>query len=634
MNLIGNLLSDLGVSTIGWTLIHSLWQGTVLALVFALLMVLLKRSRPAIRYLTGVAVLCLMLVTTVVTAGLVYQAETARVTAGTAFAGGTTGSALEAGGDFWLRVKVAFDHSLPLIVSIWFLGALFFFLKFVSGILVNQRLRHHHTREVSDYWKARMGQLARKVRVRCRVVMRESFIARIPMVIGHLKPVILFPVGMLAQIPPGQVETLIVHELAHILRRDYLVNVFQNCMDILYFYHPGIRWISSQIRSEREHCCDDLTVAALQDRMTYARALTRVGEKALGAGGDLAVAASGNSLKLFKRIRRLYPMNNQRSKFVDGLVSFAVMALFAVTLLAGLNASGILFARGDQAPAVSETRVEKDENKKEAVEKLEHRYQELYNRKSELNEEEKKELEEIARQLKTIQKEEEQKKIIYVKTELQKLGKKEKLTGEEKEKYEKYTRYLKQYEYELKLKALKSDYKKLKMKEGELTEEEQKKLQVMEKKLKAVELEKKEKQKAMNARALKTYQSLKAREAELIEEEQRKLQEATLLLRKMKEEQMKEQQARQKELQSLKEEYRKLIELEERSQEQEKQLKKMESYLKQMKARYKELKEKEQILEKKIQELESKKDLTEEEQKELQMLKMKYKDIKTELSIY
>jgi GWxTD domain-containing protein len=111
------------------------------------------------------------------------------------------------------------------------------------------------------------------------------------------------PVGMFAGLSPPQIESILLHELAHIQRHDYLINTLQRCVEGLLFYHPAVWWISTVIRREREHCCDDLAVSISGDPHEYARALASLEQSRFSPA---AVAATGGSL--VKRIHRLlYP---------------------------------------------------------------------------------------------------------------------------------------------------------------------------------------------------------------------------------------------------------------------------------------------------------------------------------------
>src|SRR5258706_667642 len=103
-------------------------------------------------------------------------------------------------------------------------------------------------------------------------------------VIGWLRPAILTPVGMLAGLPVAQIEAILLHELAHIRRLDYLVNLAQGCVEAVMFYHPAVWWISSVIRAERENCCDDIVVDYTGDAREYAAALATLEYRRSAAG--------------------------------------------------------------------------------------------------------------------------------------------------------------------------------------------------------------------------------------------------------------------------------------------------------------------------------------------------------------
>ena len=120
--------------------------------------------------------------------------------------------------------------------------------------------------------------------------------------IGWLKPVILIPTSALAGLSPLQLEAILAHELAHIRRHDYLVNLLQTLVETLLFYHPAVWWVSKQIRIERENCCDDLAVSLCGDPILYAQALADL-EHLRGAGTNLVLAANGGSL--LHRVKRL-----------------------------------------------------------------------------------------------------------------------------------------------------------------------------------------------------------------------------------------------------------------------------------------------------------------------------------------
>ena len=123
-----------------------------------------------------------------------------------------------------------------------------------------------------------------------------------PTVVGWLRPAILLPIAALASLSPAQVEAILAHELAHIRRHDYAVNVLQTIAETLLFYHPSVWWLSRRIRAEREHCCDDIAVALCGDAVGYAQALAEL-ETWRTVSATMAMAATGGTL--LDRVRRI-----------------------------------------------------------------------------------------------------------------------------------------------------------------------------------------------------------------------------------------------------------------------------------------------------------------------------------------
>ena len=140
------------------------------------------------------------------------------------------------------------------------------------------------------------------------VALLESCLTEVPVVMGVIRPVILMPVGLLAGLPVGQVDAILLHELAHIRRYDYLVNLMQAVVEGLLFYHPAVWWISRMMRTERENCCDDLVVSVTGGALEYATALTELENRraelsASPSPSHAALAATDGGL--MRRVRRL-----------------------------------------------------------------------------------------------------------------------------------------------------------------------------------------------------------------------------------------------------------------------------------------------------------------------------------------
>jgi GWxTD domain-containing protein len=198
--------------------------------------------------------------------------------------------------------SVSLAKIAPWLAPLWLVGVILIYARSLAGSLALRRMRQRGVCSAASQWKEELGRLAMRVRVSRSVELLESCFADAPIVIGHFRPVILVPLGLLSGLPATQIETILLHELAHIRRHDFLVNSLQRLVEGLLFYHPALWWISSVMRRERENCCDDAVVAIHPDKQEYARALAALEHHRIVAR-EAAIAATGGSL--MKRIHRL-----------------------------------------------------------------------------------------------------------------------------------------------------------------------------------------------------------------------------------------------------------------------------------------------------------------------------------------
>ncbi|MGH9720737.1 MAG: M56 family metallopeptidase [Bryobacteraceae bacterium] len=317
---------------LGWMLIHFLWQGAAVALLYGLAAAALRRAGARSRYVAGCVAMLLMAIAPLVT--LVNIQDTPRIAASAAEPGAAVPlmmaglPAPSAAHDLSRRLQDYF----PLMITLWLIGVGLLSTWSAVGWLGTLRLRRRRVKPAPDAWLRRLDLLALRLGISRRVRLLESALVRVPSVIGLLRPVILIPVSALANLPPRHIEALLAHELAHIRRHDYLVNLLQTAIETVLFYHPAVWWVSRRIRIEREHCCDDVAVAACGDVVTYARALTGLEETRLAIGGGYAMAADGGSL--LSRIRRL-ASGREPEMPISATWTLAVSLLLALTMWAG-----------------------------------------------------------------------------------------------------------------------------------------------------------------------------------------------------------------------------------------------------------------------------------------------------------
>ncbi|MGB8190615.1 MAG: M56 family metallopeptidase [Chitinophagaceae bacterium] len=334
------LFSGQFIQAISWTLIHSLWQGLILALIAAAIILFTRRSRPEVRYNLLLLVFFSQLIASGVTLYAELKAADEIVIAATSLpvsniAISTIENFAAEQLTFTDRLTIFFDNNAPVIVSIWMFVMSIMFVRMLAGITHLHKLKHVDTVQPADYWKQHVQQLAEKLNIRRPVIFLESGLAKVPMVIGYFKPVILVPLGLLANLPPKQVEAILSHELAHIRREDYIVNILQSIAETLFFFNPAIWWISSLIRDEREHCCDDVAVNSSTDKRTLVEALVAFQEYKL-AGNAYAPAFAASKYKLLQRAKRIFnntgsPLDPFVRTILTGCIVMASFSIFAFT---------------------------------------------------------------------------------------------------------------------------------------------------------------------------------------------------------------------------------------------------------------------------------------------------------------
>jgi beta-lactamase regulating signal transducer with metallopeptidase domain len=350
-------LPQMLVQNLGWTLIHFLWQGTVLAaLLWLLPRVPGSSSR---RYLTACFALLLMaLAPTITFAWLARQHQSTGASATaepvpsliTNVETAVTGPPVKITVPFRANsrpptLSERLEGFLPWLVCGWLAGVLCFSARLGAGWLQVRKLGRVAAQPLGEPWKTRVAELARRLGINRSLRLLQSALVEVPAVIGWLRPVILIPAGCLSGLTPQQLESILAHELAHVRRHDYLVNALQSVVETLLFYHPAVWWVSRRIREERENCCDDLAVKICGDRVAYARALATLEESRL-APAQCALAAAGPPL--LQRIRRLLgkPEDVGRSGWLFGgmIMAMSILALSLVfhgnrALAAGKRAS-------------------------------------------------------------------------------------------------------------------------------------------------------------------------------------------------------------------------------------------------------------------------------------------------------
>ena len=324
--LLNDILLNRFVQAFCWTLIHSLWLGLILTILTGGIMVLTKKSRSSFRYnllLTLLVFFLAVCITTFFTEWFSFQnRETESIGA---FVSNNLLSQIVQ------KFVNYFTTNASIIVLVWFLIFSMKFVRMMGGLVYTQRIRQHRNSPTDYEWTKKLNSLCKQLELKKTVLMLESELVKIPIVLGHLKPIIFVPLGLFANIPAGQMEAVLIHELAHIKRNDYIVNLIQYLAETIFFFNPGLLWISGLLREERENCCDDIALQVTKNRKEFVEALVAFKEYSL-INNPIALAFPSSRDQLFQRVSRIVHEKNKSLNPAEKLFSLVSVVLLSVLI--------------------------------------------------------------------------------------------------------------------------------------------------------------------------------------------------------------------------------------------------------------------------------------------------------------
>jgi beta-lactamase regulating signal transducer with metallopeptidase domain len=342
---LNGFLMDKVVSAIGWTLLHSLWVGLLLSTVTAFTLFVGKRLSSATRYNIAALFITLFVALCTILFGLELIGSS-----------GTETSPLLRGSselfihdprlqDMYARFTRFFTNNALFIVVGWLAIMIVKLMRMMSSQRYIGQIRKHKVSIVDKGWQRKIDQFANRLGINRAISLLESEIVRMPVIIGHLKPIILMPIGLLSNLPPAQLEAVLLHELAHIRRNDFLVNYIQTILEAVFFFNPGLLWLSAVMREERENCCDDMALQQTNDKHQYVQALIRFKEYSLAAP-RAAMAFPGKKNQLLQRVTRILSGQNgvfhsvEKGFFIASLVVLLIVTAFFVGKREGKKLDG------------------------------------------------------------------------------------------------------------------------------------------------------------------------------------------------------------------------------------------------------------------------------------------------------
>lgn len=323
MLIIGNFLQQDWINSLGWTLLHSLWQHALIAACCALLLFYSRYGSANSRYLIALGGSVTAAFISALTFYNYQQASTEVILrpqqAHTLKPLLNSPEVLDI-----LDIINAHMDSLTLM---WLVGVIVYGIKILWAYISCQQLKKCSLTATPEKWQRIFAQLAAKVGITNKVELRISLAAKIPCVLGHLKPVVLLPMKLLLGMNQQQIEAILLHELAHIRRQDYLLGIIQTMIKAIFFFNPFLLWIASQMDKEREHACDDIAVAVNQNPLLFANTLKELAE--MNIDQKIAMNITGKKL-LLNRITRLF---NKQDKMTTPKYNIAASIAILFTSL-------------------------------------------------------------------------------------------------------------------------------------------------------------------------------------------------------------------------------------------------------------------------------------------------------------
>lgn len=323
------------VTALSWALVHALWQGLLLYMLLRVLLAVIPGNYASTRYMAAVSALGILTISFLATIIYYYAGmQTVGYTIADPTVQNTTASVMELqqpkpDAGVVQAISLWFNANTGVIVNIYLGGMLLLLVRIAYNLYTLKNLKYTGTISPDANWRMMLGKCMHKLAINGNVRLYFSTKVLVPMVMGNIKPVILMPVAIANKLTMHEAEAVLLHELAHIRRHDYLVNMVQLFIETILFYNPFVWLISAVIRREREHCCDDMVIRATIAPLPYAKALAAL-ETYRQQPAIPALAATGNNHQLFNRIKRIMEMKNHNINYGQ-----LMAVLLAVVLLAG-----------------------------------------------------------------------------------------------------------------------------------------------------------------------------------------------------------------------------------------------------------------------------------------------------------
>jgi bla regulator protein blaR1 len=367
MNAMTELLRAPWLYNLAYTLLHSLWQGALIAIIVAVLLrftpIRLSNARYTIAALGLLFVIAASAATFFILTAVSSTSPAALATISFSQAYHLTKEP-DGVNSIIASLPGLVQSNIPFFLILWFAGTLAFCLRVVGGLIYIGRLRRE-AMAIEGNWNASVQELARQLDIQQWISLASSPSIAAPVVVGYLKPVILIPIGMLTSLSSEQLETIFLHELMHIKRKDFVINLIQSFVEAIFFFNPFVWILSNLIKREREHCCDDAVVKLHGNALAYAHALSTLEEVRLSKVG-LSLSLAQNKNQLLNRITRLMEKSVKNYSGRERIIP-AVLLVIGITCASWISTQtgrNELVYRGDTGKQVVQDTTKKSKKVK------------------------------------------------------------------------------------------------------------------------------------------------------------------------------------------------------------------------------------------------------------------------------
>lgn len=319
---------------LGWTIAASIWQSALLWMIYQAICGLHRKISPSHKHFIAVVLLLGSFGWFSVTLANKYR-EAIKLNEYLSGLAANTNAATTHSSDILFSHKGLTDFAnqyLPYISAAYLIVLLLLSVKLINAYLYSKQLKTKGLLQPDEHWIDLVNKYARKIGIVKKVHIHLSRQISVPATLNFFKPVILLPLAAFNHLTPQQVESILLHELAHIKRNDYLINIIASVIETILFFNPFVHLLGKSLKKEREHCCDDFVLQHRFDPHSYASALLSLEHLRVGLP-PLAIAATGkNSHQLLARIKRIMNVSTTNFNYGQRLLALVLMSLMMITV--------------------------------------------------------------------------------------------------------------------------------------------------------------------------------------------------------------------------------------------------------------------------------------------------------------